>query len=173
MRIESTAFTAADLEGFLDELVEADKRSLVDRLERASARLAELGEQVAVGVPAGGEGWSAHEVLAHIAVLSKFYGVLTHRIGTGALTELDLLGNVNLRDVLGEQMAKLPPGELVASALADHRRTLEYLRRAPAGDLRRTARLSHGGEMSAADVARLALCAHLETHLRQLEASLA
>src|SRR5713226_5754295 len=92
MKIESTAFTRADVEQFLDELV--------DRLEKASARLAALGPLV----PAGrGEGeWSPHELLAHIAVLSKFYGVLVHKISHGQMTELDLLENVNLRDVVGE-----------------------------------------------------------------------
>ena len=170
MRIESPAFQAGDVEGFLAELEEEDRLALIERLRRVSARLAELGSRVQ---PAAGEAsWSAHEVLAHVAVLSKFYGTLTYRIGRGELTELDLVGSVGLRDVFGEQTAQLPPAEVLEAALADHRRTIAYLESATAADLRRKARLGHGGEMSAGQVARVALCAHLEQHVRQLEAAL-
>jgi hypothetical protein len=170
MRIESTTFTLADVEGFLDEFLDHDRKLLADRLEKASARLAELGSRVKAG---GGEGdWSAHEVLAHIAVLSKFYGVLMHRISTGQMTELNLLGNVNMRDVAGEQMSKLEPAELVLMATADHQRTINTLRTMDVRALRRAVRLENGTMLTAEDVARLPLINHLELHVDQLELAL-
>ena len=107
MKIESTTFTRSDVEQFLAEMLDHDRHSLAGRLETASARLAEIGPRVKAG---RGDGeWSDHELLAHIAVLSKFYGVLVHKISSGQMTELDLLENVNLRDVVGEQMALFVP----------------------------------------------------------------
>jgi hypothetical protein len=167
MKIESTTFTRSDLEQFLDEMLDHDRHSLADRLEKASARLAEIGPRVKAG---RGEGeWSEHELLAHIAVLSKFYGVLVHKISSGQMTELDLLENVNLRDVVGEQMAQIEPAELLRMALSDQARTLKLLRSAEASSLRRTAAQENGELITAEEVARLPLINHLEMHVDQLE----
>jgi DinB superfamily len=167
MKIESTTFTRSDLEQFLDEMLDHDRHALADRLEKASARLAEIGPRVKAG---RGEGeWSEHELLAHIAVLSKFYGVLVHKISSGQMTELDLLENVNLRDVVGEQMAQIEPAELLRMALADQARTLELLRSAEASSLQRTAKQENGEPITAEEVARLPLINHLEMHVDQLE----
>ena len=167
MKIESTAFTRADVEQFLDSMLDHDRNLLADRLEKASARLAELGPRIKAG--GGGDEWSQHEVLAHIAVLSKFYGVLVHRISSGQMTEVDLQENVNLRDVVGEQMAQIEPSELMRMALADQARTLKLLRTVEPSSLRRKAKLENGEMMSADEVARLPLVNHLEMHVDQLE----
>jgi hypothetical protein len=167
MKIESPAFTRTDVEQFLDEMLDHDRRALGDRLEKASARLAELGPRVKAG--RGESEWSEHELLAHIAALSKFYGVLVHKISSGQMTELDLLENVNLRDVVGEQMAQIEPAELLRMALADQVRTLRLLRTAGASSLRRTAKQENGELISAIEVARLPLVNHLEMHVDQLE----
>jgi hypothetical protein len=167
MKIESTAFTRADVEQFLDEMLDHDRQTLADRLEKASSRLAKVGDQVAMG-PGAGE-WSPHELLAHIAVLSKFYGVLVHKISSGQMTELDLLENVNLRDVVGEQMVQIEPAELLRMSLADQARTLKLLRTADPASLRRQAKQENGELMSAIEVARLPLINHLEMHVDQLE----
>jgi hypothetical protein len=167
MKIESTAFTRADVEQFMDEMLDHDRQILAERLERASSRLEEVGQRVAMG--AGDGEWSPHELLAHIAVLSKFYGVLVHKISSGQMTEIDLLENVNLRDVVGEQMAQIEPAELLRTALADQARTLKLLRTAEPAALRRQARQENGELMSAIDVARLPLINHLEMHVDQLE----
>jgi hypothetical protein len=170
MKIESTAFTRTDVEQFLDEMLDHDRHALGDRLENASARLSELGPRVKAG--RGETEWSEHELLAHIAVLSKFYGVLVHKISSGQMTELDLLENINLRDVAGEQMAQIEPAELLRMALADQARTLKLLRSAGASSLRRQARQENGELISAFDVARLPLVNHLEMHVEQLERAL-
>jgi hypothetical protein len=170
MKIESSAFTRADLDAFSDQLLEHERLVLADRLERASARLAALGPRIQAGHGSGE--WSAHEVLAHISVLSKFYGVLTYKISSGQLTELDILGNVHLRDVLGEKLAEIPPAELLEMALKDQARALQVLRSTDAPSLRREAKLEDGRSMSAESVARYALVNHLETHVDQLQQAL-
>lgn len=171
MKIESTAFTRSDIDRFFDEQFDHERCVLADRLEKASARLAELGSKVAKGPSP--DGWSAHDVLAHIAVLSKFYGVLVHKISSGQMAELDLLGNVTLRDVMGEQLTALEPSDLVAMALRDHERTIKLLRSTDVSSLKRKAKLEDGRSISAEDVARFPLVNHLEAHVEQLERSLA
>jgi len=170
MKIESTAFTRADVEQFLDGMLDHDRQLLADRLETASSRLAALGPRVKAGP--GGTEWSQHELLAHIAVLSKFYGVLVHKISSGQMSEIDLLENVNLRDVVGEQMSQIDPAELLQMALADQARTLKLLRTVEPSALRRKARMENGETMSADEVARLPLVNHLEMHVDQLEREL-
>jgi len=174
MKIESPNFTAADLDVYRDELVDHERLVIADRLERASARLGELALQVGQQEAGDAQDWNPREVLAHIAVLSKFYGMLTYKIGSGQMTELDLLANVNLRDVLGQQLAKEDPSALVEMARADHRRTIQYLRSADADSMRRECVIDGGRSvMRAADVAREALVGHLELHVEQLAKALA
>jgi len=115
-------------------------------------------------------------VLAHIAVLSKFYGVLVHKVAGGQLTEVDLLSNTNLRDVAGEKMAAIDPSELLRMTLADHARTAKELRILEPASLRRKVNVVGGGyysEVSAEFLARYPLINHLEEHVDQLERSLA
>jgi hypothetical protein len=170
MKIESTGFTRADVEQFLDQMVDHDRNVLADRLEKASAKLAVLAPRVTAGP--GETEWSNHELLGHIAVLSKFYGVLVHKISSAQMTELDLLENVNLRDVVGEQMAQIEPAELLRMALADQARTAKLLRTVEPSSLRRQARQENGELISAEEIARLPLVNHLEMHVDQLERSL-
>jgi hypothetical protein len=170
MKIESTAFTADDVQQFLDEMLDRERKILADRLERASDRLAKIGPMVTAGH--GTDGWSNHELLAHIAVLSKFYGIMVHRISSGQLSEVDLLGNTRLRDVAGEQMVEIEPAELLHAVLADHARTVKLLRTVEATSLRREAKVEDGGKVTAEFLARYPLVNHLEQHVDQLERSL-
>jgi hypothetical protein len=179
MKNESTAFTETDLQGFLDEMIDHDRLALADRLQRASDRLAEYAPLVTAGHGQGGavppqiDGWSAHEVLAHIVVLSKFYGVIFHKVSSGKMTELDLLNNVGLRDAMDEQMARIEPNELIRMALEDHARTIKGLRAADAASMRRVVKVDRGETMTAEEVARLPLISHLELHIDQLMRALA
>jgi hypothetical protein len=170
MKIESTAFTQADLQGFLDEMLDRERMLMADRLERASERLSRIGSLIKAG---GGEGeWSDHEVLAHIAVLSKFYGVLVHKITSGQVDNVDLLGNTNLRDAAGEQMAHIEPAELLRMIQADHGRTAKLLRSVEVSALRREVKTETGRMVTAEYLARYPLINHLEQHVGQLETSL-
>ena len=171
MKIESPTFTQADVERFEAELNDHERMALADRLDGVSARLAAIGRRVAPG--SGTDRWSDHELLAHIAVVSKFYGVLVHKISKGQMTELDLMSYVNLRDVVGEQMSAMEPAEILRSALADQARTANLLRSLDTSSLQRQATLATGGSITAEHVARLPLINHLESHVEQLERSLA
>jgi len=165
-----SAYTQADLDDFLDELLDRERMALADRLEKASARLAEIGPGIKAG--RGTEAWSDHEVLAHIAGLSKYYGVVVHRISSGQITEVDLLAATNLRDATIDQMAQIEPPELLRMTLADHARTVKLLRTIDAASLRREAKDASGRPVSAELLVRLPLINHLEEHVAQLERSL-
>ena len=170
MEIESVQFTRADLEAFADELVEHERVALADRLERDSARLAELAAQLdeSNARRARDGGWSAHEILAHIAVFSKFHGMLTYKVGSGQFTEIDLLGSVQQRDTAGARMAALLLPELLQAIQSGHRHTVEYLRSADATAMKRRVDIGDAS-LSADEIARLFLCAHLD----QLERAIA
>src|SRR5690348_10915676 len=77
MKIESPAFTLDDVKSFMDTYLERERDILADRLQKASDRLAALAPSVK-SEPGDESSWNAHELLAHLAVLSKFYGVLVH-----------------------------------------------------------------------------------------------
>ncbi|HKV86923.1 MAG TPA: DinB family protein [Candidatus Dormibacteraeota bacterium] len=168
MKIESTAFTVDDVRSFMASYRDHEREVLARRLEDVSRRLAVLAPHIG-SAGSNGDGWNAHEVLAHIAVVSKFYGVLVHKIASGQVTELDLLESVHMRDAAGEQMAALKDEELVKMALADQERTIKTLRRLDAESLGRSALMSGEVTMTAEEVARLPLISHLELHLDQLE----
>jgi hypothetical protein len=172
MKIESPSFTHVEVDAFLQELREQERESVAARLQALSARLAALAGRIDAAPPPS-SGWSAREILAHIAVLSKFYGTLAYRIASGKLEELNLLGNVQLRDVIGAQAAQQPVSALMAQIEVDHRRTAAFLRTTTAEALQRRIPVGNGVTISAEEVARLILCAHLEIHLAQLERALA
>src|SRR3989440_6557445 len=168
VKIESPAFTMDDLNAFMSTYRDRERNILADRLQRISDRLAEIAPRVAAQQSDGDE-WNAHEVLAHLAVVSKFYGVLVHRIASGTLPDMNLLEAVNLRDAAGKQMSELDPADLLRMTLADHQRTINTLRTVDPASLQNSARVDDGTTMTAEDVARLPLISHLETHIEQLE----
>lgn len=169
MRLESPAFTETDLRNFLAETLDHERRLLATRLEADSQRLATLVKAGAGAESDAAADWSGHDVLAHIVVLSKFYGTLTYLIGSGKVEQVDWLNQARMRDVAAEQLTSLPPTELLRMAQQDHTRTAAYLRRATATDLDRRARVLEGYSASAHEMATFGLVAHLEIHLDQLE----
>jgi DinB family protein len=168
MKIESPAFTLDDVKSFMDTYLERERDILADRLQKASDRLAALAPSVK-SEPGDESSWNAHELLAHLAVLSKFYGVLVHRISSGQLPNMDLLEAVHLRDTVGHQMSQLEPADLLRMTVADHERTIKTLRTADVKSLRQTADMGDGITMTAEEVARLPLISHLEMHIEELE----
>jgi hypothetical protein len=159
--------------GFLDQYRDRERDLLADRLAAASARLDSLAGKLATADSSDAGGWTPHEILAHIATVSKFYGVLTYQVGTGKVTEIDVLEVVRLRDPAAEQLAQVPVADLMTQIRQDHQRTLAYLRSASPADLQRTADMGEGFAMSAIDIARMPLVAHLEEHVDQMERELA
>jgi len=172
VKIESPAFTMDDVKAFMSTYRDRERQLLADRLKRISDRLAEIGPHVSSRQSDEAE-WNAHEVLAHLAVVSKFYGVLVHRIASGKLTDMNLLEAVNLRDAAGKQMSELDPAELLRMTLADHQRTINTLRTVDPASLQNSARVDDGTTMTAEEVARLPLITHMELHVEQLEKLLA
>lgn len=168
MKVESPDFTAVNVRAFLKEVLDHERLHLAGRLEADSARLAALVQQ-GVAQQSGDERWSGHEVLAHIVVLSKFYGALTSQVGSGKVNEVDLLGAAQARDVAAEPLLPLPAATLLQMAQREHRRTITYLRGATALDLARRVTMVGDVTMSAQEIASLPLCAHLEIHLEQLQ----
>jgi hypothetical protein len=161
-----------DVKAFMSTYRDRERHLLADRLQRISDRLAEIGPRVSSRQSDEAE-WNAHEVLAHLAVVSKFYGVLVHRIASGKLTDMNLLEAVNLRDAAGKQMSELDPADLLRMTLADHQRTINTLRTVDPASLQNSARVDEGTTMTAEEVARLPLITHMEMHVEQLEKLLA
>lgn len=167
VEIESPSFTSADLEGFLRETVDHERIQLADRLERVSARLADAVAQTPPGADPRPHGWDAKDVLAHMVMVSKFYGVLVKRVGSGDVTEIDLMSFLQARDPAVQPLTSLPASELVERARREQQRTIEYLRGADAVALLRQVKLFDGTSMTTLQLAQLPLCAHLEIHIEQ------
>lgn len=175
MKIESPTFTADDVRAFLREQREHERDQLVTRLAVVGERLRGLAPRLLeASEEPQGDGWTAREVLAHLALVSKVYGVVGYRVAAGKVTEVDLLSYVQSRDVFGEAAAKEPAQQHLDSIQADHARTLDFLRGAEVDDLERAAGSGIDGlRLTALDVIRLALVNHCEMHLAQLENALA
>ena len=171
MRESSAAFTSADIPRFFDEIFAWEVRHTRERLARASARMNELAARVPEA-SRGGEEWNAKEILAHIAVLSKAYGVFAYFIASGRLTELALGDVINQRDAEGDKYMAMSCAEIAAEATGQHQKTLKFLDGASLDDLRRECRVERG-TITAEYVVRLPLVAHLEQHVDQLEKALA
>ena len=170
MRESSHDFTAADIPRFFDEIFEWEVKNTRERLRVASERMNQLAARVPEA-PRGGGDWNAKEILAHIAVLSKAYGVFSYFIATGRLTDLALGDVINQRDAEGDKYMAMTCAEIAAEATAQHERTLKFLDGASLEDLRRECRVERG-TITAEYVVRLPLVAHLEQHVEQLEKAL-
>lgn len=171
MRETSNDFTADDLPRFFDEIFEWDVRHTRERLRVASERMNQLVAAIP-DVPRGEGEWNGKEILAHIAVLSRAYGVFSYFIASGRLTDLELGDVINQRDSEGDKYMAMSCVEIAAEATRQHKRTLKFLDGASTEDLRRECRVERG-TITAEYVVRLPLVAHLEQHVAQLEQALA
>lgn len=167
MKIENS-FTIHDVKGFMDSYLVRERDLLAGRLQLIADQLGELAPLINEG-SSDNPDWNAQEILAHIAVVAKFYGVLVHRIAAGKLTDVALVDSVNMRDVAGKQMAEMSPERIAETARADIERTVQTLRAADPVSLRNTARIEDGTALSAEEVARLPLVTHLEAHIEDLQ----
>jgi hypothetical protein len=170
MQKESHEFTAADVPRFFDELIAEDARATAARLRAASARMRELAALVP-DVTSQEAAWNAKEILAHMAVLSRAYGVFAAMIAKGRLPELKLADVITQRDAFGEAMAQRSIPEIVEEAAGQHQRTLAFLETATPAMLEAECRTEHG-VVTPERLIRLPLVAHMEQHLRQLEEAL-
>ena len=171
MRENSATFTAQDIPRFFEEIFDWEMRHTEDRLRSASARVQELAARVPE-TPRSEAEWNAKEVLAHIAVLSRAYGVFSYMIANGRLTEVPMGDVINQRDVEGDKFMAMTVAEITAEAVRQHERTLKFLESATPEQLHRECKVERG-TMTAEYVVRLPLVAHLEQHVDQLEKALA
>jgi predicted negative regulator of RcsB-dependent stress response len=171
MKQESAAFTSADVPRFFNEMAALDIKGTAARLEAASVRMQELAPRIPDERSAG-ETWNAKEVLAHVAVLSRAYGVFAYMVAHGRLSELNLGDIINQRDVVGEEMAQLSVAEIVAEAKKQHDRTLKFLASATTDQWATTVKTEFG-DLRVESLIRLPLLVHLEDHLDQIERILA
>lgn len=180
MEIESPGFTEQDLRAFFDEVVAyeqarpSDGLTLVERLEAASRRLEQVVRTIGPGGgrrPAPHGGWTARETLAHIVLVSQVLGWATWAIASGEQDEITIMSFLSLRDVAGEHFAKVSMQELLEIAQSEHLATIEYLCMADAEALSRRAKVGPF-DLSAEEIGRLMLCAHIELHVDQLVAAL-
>src|SRR3979409_2724411 len=102
MQTESAAFTAAALPHFFEEILVWDVKRTAERLRNAGARLHQLATRIADDSAPSSDGWNAKEVLAHIAVLSRAYGVFGYMVATGRLTALPPGDGINKRSGRGD-----------------------------------------------------------------------
>lgn len=173
MKDQSRQFGTADLDAFLDETARNEVRPLVSRIRAAGVRLSQLAEHVTRSAADDSDSWSAYDILAHVAVLSKFYSVLTYRVGTGQLSSLDLLPAIQDRDPAARKLAGVEPRELARMAVRDHDRLISFLETAEPSNLRALLDLRDGRMITAETIARQLMCGHMEDHLNQLERQLA
>ena len=180
MEIESPGFTEQDLRAFFDEVVAYEKTrpraglTLVERLEVASRRLEDAVRAMGPGggrQPAPDGGWTARETLAHIVLVSQVLGWATWAVASGEQDEITIMSFLSLRDVAGEHFAKVSAKELLEIAQSEHVATIEYLCMADAEALARRAKVGPF-DLSAEEIGRLMLCAHIELHIDQLMAAL-
>jgi hypothetical protein len=172
MQPESATFTAADLPGFFEEILVWDVKATSERLRSAGARLGQLVHRIPEDAPASSDVWNAKEVLAHVAVLSRAYGVFGYMVAKGRLTEMRLEDVITQRDALGAELASRPVAEIVEEIQRQHQRTLKFLAEATPAELLRSVKVEQG-DVSAEYLIRLPLVAHLEQHVDQLEKALA
>ena len=169
MKDESQHFDVPDLDRFLDDTATHEARSLVRRIQAAGSQLRQLSEDVTTQQLSSERIWTAYDVLAHVAVLSKYYSVLAYRVGTGKVREIDLLPAIRDRDSAAQKFAGVSARQLADMAVNDHDRLITYLDGATPSELRASAEMPQGGRLTVDVIARQLLCGHLEEHLAQLE----
>lgn len=166
MATESEAFTAQDIQGFVTDYLDQEKRHLIARLRTISEQVSSLAGRVSAG-DASQEGWDALEVLAHMATSAQYFGWMTNKVLKGEDTG-EILQMLRMRDTVNAQAAAQGADKLAAQLSENLERTVALVEAADPMDLRKTFDYV-GVQMSAEDLVRIPLCAHLETHIEQMK----
>jgi hypothetical protein len=104
-------------------------------------------------------------------LVSQVLGWATWAVASGEEDEITIMSFLSLRDVAGQGFAKVSAQELLEIAQDEHLSLMEYLCMADAEALARRAKVGPF-ELSAEEIGRLLLCAHIELHIEQLESAL-
>lgn len=166
MKIESTQFTDEVFDSFVTDFFDVERRILLDRLRNIVTTVNELVPSIKEGT-SGQDNWSATETLAHMATSAQFFGWLVHEIATKKDVEIDILDTLRIRDIAVSEAAKQPAAELARQLKDSITLTSKFVESVAFDDLRTPFKyLSR--EMTAEDLVRIPLCAHLESHVEQI-----
>ena len=171
MKVESPEFTEAEIDGFVTDYFEDERRGLIRRLEKIVEETDALVPAIQGREQTPDDSWSAVETLAHMATTAQFFGWLVHEVVTKKEIDVDIVGMIKLRDIVTNDAADLPPKDLAGQVRQNIERTIHFIKDVPYDDLR--VRFQYvGRELTAEDVIRIPLSAHLESHIRQMKAGL-
>ena len=172
MKLESPQFTIEQIQSFVTDYFDHERDLLVSRLRKIVEQVDMLVSSVPEG-PAGDDvGWSPVETLAHMVTSSQYFGWLAHQVASKKGDPGDILEMLKLRDVVSGEAAQLPVETLSDQFRENIERTIRFIEKTPFEDLR--TRFDYvGRDMTAEDLIRIPLCAHLESHIEQIRAALA
>ena len=155
-----------------ETLAARERVGLAKRLRAATAEIRRLAPLVSSErSEEQSEGWTAIEVLAHIAVLSGSFTTLALKAAAGQEANGELLEQIRARDVITPEFAKLPAEHLAQLAETYVDRVIRFLETPEPAAFGRPIRVAGDWLLSVDEVIRLGICAHLEMHIGQLTAA--
>jgi hypothetical protein len=167
MKMESVEFTDETIDGFIGDYFEVERKLLIDRLRRVLDETDELAQSIKPTEEGSGDSWNALETLAHMATTAQFFGWLANQVASKKELEGNLIEMLKLRDVVSNDAAQMPVDELVTELHKQVDQTISFLETVDYDDLR-TPFQYVGRTMTAEDLVRVPLCAHLESHVAQM-----
>ena len=171
MKIESTSFTTADYDGFVEGYLEREREELISRLRRIADDTDALLPRIAQSPASGSDEWSAVETLAHMAVSAQFFGWVISEVSKGNEIGDQMQELMKLRDPSLVEAVQKTPAEIAGQLRGGIERTTAFLAEVPYEDLRNA--ISFGSkQLSAEDFTRLSFVHHLEDHAEQMRRAL-
>ena len=82
MKLESTEFTEADIDGFVSDYFDLERELLIGRLQAIIEKTEALVPDIEASGETPGDAWNARETLAHMATTVQFMAGLAHEIST-------------------------------------------------------------------------------------------
>ncbi|HLF69788.1 MAG TPA: DinB family protein [Actinomycetota bacterium] len=171
MKTESPGFTREDVEGFVTDYLGRERGTLTARLRRVLDDVDTLVSDITSRTADGSDdSWNAIEVLAHMATTAHFFGRLAHMVASQREIG-DLLPMLQMRDAVTEEAAQQGASALVQQLRENVERTIAFVEKTGPMDLRNPFDYV-GIQMTAEDLIRVPLCAHLESHVEQIREAL-
>lgn len=168
MKIESTQFTEADINSFITDYFEHERKQLITRLRKIIEDTETLIPSIQDRSEPAEESWSAGETLAHMVISAQFFGWLIHEIVAKNPAVADqIFEMLKMRDVAGNDAARLPADTLAKQLRETIENTIEFISNVTVDDLRTSIKYI-SRELTAEDVVRIPLCGHLEEHIDQI-----
>lgn len=170
MKSESPAFTSQDVAAFVTDYLDRERGTLVARLRRVLDEVDTLVSQIALKTDGSDESWNPTEVLAHMTTTSAFFGRVANMVASKKEVG-DLLPMLQMRDAVTSDAAQQGAPALAQQLRESVERTIAFVEKTDPMDLRSTFDYM-GIQMTAEDLIRIPLCAHLESHVEQIREAL-